>query len=741
MKLGRVPRSLLLLALAAAEAWGASDTAKQEQPFLPVDPQTGLAPIEMSPFRIAVGDTDDHFDATGIGTMEAELEETPFSNDLVAGASSADDVSGVLNAELSQISSPTPADLTAGQSRVDVRGFPTPRTRNGFTQLGVNEVLNVDGGQQIVGPLTAVIGRAAPGGINNYLTGRPRVAPSRQLSCSFSSLDSQRVALDTNNTLRKGRAWMRLNESWSQKYGPEDYTYLTQRTLNNAYTWKASRATSLLLQLDYADYRSNPSGGVPEYRETRTGKIRGPYLPLSLFHSNGPNCGQRKTVSSVALQCESQVLRNLSLRATLQSFSRDFSEDRFTRGEYLLDEKIFTGTREPIHTELPFKAMTGQVEGTLRLHGLGADHKILLSVEGSGTTLDRQQRALASADRAIYLPDTVRTFDPAQPDYYHPSYNTTLYNRALTDRTEKTNYKAIVLSERAALANGRLVGTVGLRQDYVDLTIDDHKTGATTPWIGDTTQKLSWHCGANYILIPGRLLLFANTSTAFEPSLRIDSRTGKIQGNETTQGYEAGGTGMNREKTFAYTVTLFTYFNKNIARKNPLYDSPIYDADHTQPQLVSAGEERFRGTVMDLRWHPAQEWTFSARHTVTEAITTASPDLPEEVGRQLSRLPKVASALSVRYAPVLSPGRGYWLGSSVSYVGSYVATYESLTRYELRYPGYSVLSANGGYRWKQKKLSHSLSLSVRNLPNASLLEKTGRSGSEREASASYSLSF
>ena len=32
------------------------------------------------------------------------------------------------------------------------------------------------------------------------------------------------------------------------------------------------------------------------------------------------------------------------------------------------------------------------------------------------------------------------------------------------------------------------------------------------------------------VAVPGKILVFANTSTAFEPSSRVDARTGRVQG-------------------------------------------------------------------------------------------------------------------------------------------------------------------------------------------------------------------
>ena len=697
-------------------------------------------PIDMPALRVTTDADDEGFDTSGMGAMEMERDEAPFSNDILASTTAPDDTNSLIETELGQLGAPPPADLSAGQSRLDIRGFPTPRLRNGFTQLGVPDVLNPERNEQITGPLVSVMGRAAPGGITNLVTARPKTKTSGNLGFSFSTLDSQRLFLDSNEVLKAKRAWGRTSLSLSRKGGPEPYTTLRQRSLGQSITRKINRSTSLMVQLDWTDFVSRPAGGIPEYRLTRTGKIQGPWLPLADFHTNGPGTAQRKRLGSIAVQLESQVRKNLAVRATTQWFSRQFTEDRFTRGEYLLDEKVFSGTREPQHSEQPLNTFSGELEATLRLHGLGADHKLLVSAEGSRALLTRFQRALSTSERAL-LPADLRRFDPAAPNYFHPVYSPDTYTRVLNDRDETTTHQALVISERAAYNKGRLVATAGLRQDWVDLTIEDRKPGVPLPRIDDRSRKLSWHAGANLVVTPGRLLIFANASTAFEPSLRVDSRTGRIQGNETTVGWEAGATGMAFARTVAFTLTGFSFENRNIARKNPLYDNPIYDADNTQPQLVASGAEKFSGGIAELRWRPDPALTLSCRSGYTDARTTSSPDLPEEVGRQLSRLPRANSALSARYAPTAGSLLGGSCSLGLAYIGPHMAYYESLTRARLAYPGYTLLNAGLGWRWKRGAVTHNASLSVRNLLGTDMLARIARPGAGREASLSYTYVF
>jgi iron complex outermembrane recepter protein len=688
-------------------------------------------------------DADEGFDPTGMGGPESEMNEPPFSNDLLAGPQREDDFSVELNSELALATGASPVDLATGVNRVNLRGFPTPRLRNGFSQTGIPEILSVERVELIQGPLTPVAGRAAPGGIQNFVTARPRARDLTRFSLSADTQDSLQARVENSSTLKPKKIWQRLSVGWQRRLGPQDFSRIDSKSLSTALTFRHNRAASTMVMLDYTELSGNPAPGLPDYRETSSGKIIGPYRPLADFHGYGPHAGIVKKVGSASVQFEAQLAPMISIRANLQGLFRDLVEDRFTTSQYIVDLGRFGGTREPQHTEQPLQALSGGVETTARFAAFKADHKITLLVESNLLTYDREQRALPTSVRNT-LPSDVRAFDPDAPNYYRPAYDPSLYSRIITDRHENTGFTSISLSERAAFWRGRLVTTTGLRSDSVALKVHDRRTTASRPYVTDRVRELTYHAGANYQITPGQLLAFANTSSAFEPSTRIDARTGRIQGNETTLGYETGLKGLFFKRRLSATVLVFRYNNQNISRRNPLYEDPIADAAQNQPQLVAAGEERFTGGTIDLKTSVATLWTLSGRATITEAITIASPDLPEEIGRPLSRLPRTTAGLSARRSFV---GRlaGLSVGGTFTYVSGFVAHYASNSREHLAYPENSLVNLSAGYNWKRgtktHPVTHSVDMGVRNIFDRDLLASHARVGQERSLSAGYSLSF
>jgi iron complex outermembrane receptor protein len=187
------------------------------------------------------------------------------------------------------------------------------------------------------------------------------------------------------------------------------------------------------------------------------------------------------------------------------------------------------------------------------------------------------------------------------------------------------------------------------------------------------------------------------------------------------------------------TTSVFTFYNHDISRRNPLYDDPVFDANHTQPQLVAAGEERFTGGKIEGRWKPAPPLTFTLRGTYVRAITTASPDLPEEVGRELTRFPPFNMSAAGSYS--FGPGKlkGLSVSASALYISRFVSSYEDRQRYRLDYPGYALATLSTSYSKRIGKLTHACGVVIRNVFDTDLQQKLARIGAGREFSASYRL--
>jgi len=689
---------------------------------------------------VHAADGDEDYDATGMGSVEEEMKDEPFANDLISAADYTIDAEGAeLNTELAAVAETSPADRIAGEDRLNLRGFPTPALRNGFIQNGIPETLNTAQTIVIQGALVPVVGRAAPGGIQNFMTARPRTKEQVRASAVATTLNRQRASFEYTSPVVKKKTWQRVALEWQRRVGPEAFAREETRAAYASLTWKHSRTASTLFSVDFRQVSGQVTPGVPEYRVDASHRIAGPYRPLALFNANGPDAGVRRRSAAAGLQFDGQPSRALAVRASLEGWWRTVEQDRFTTSVLNLATGFFEGTREPRHLEQPQHALVAQVEATLRLRAWGAEHKLLGSASGTWGEYRRVERLLTTAARDA-LPLSVRRFDPWAPDYFRPPFDPELYGRIGTDREEHARYGSVEISDRLAWRGGKLVMTAGVRLDEVDLTVHDRKPGVAMPRTRDQTSQVSHHAGWNYQLIRSRLLAFASTSTAFDPSTPVDARTGRILDNETTLGYEAGLRGRWPGRRLDYTAAAFVLYNRHIARRNPLYNDPIADAAQTQPQLVASGEERFGGGRLELKWAATPAVQVNFKGVYTRAVTTASPDLPQEVGRPITRLPAYTVTTNFRHRPG-GALKGFNWGAGWQYLDGYVANYEDSRRDFLAYGGYGLASASAGYQLRFGSRQVDLETGVRNILDRDLLDSHFRPGAGRELTFSARLLF
>jgi hypothetical protein len=707
-------------------------------PAMPLEPLGNLVLLEQVIVSDDSGSPD--FDPTGLDSDEVERVEAPFGSDLLFEVAAEDVPAGELDFELGQASGASPVEAAMGGDRLNLRGFPTPMRRNGFTQSGFPEVINAERAEIIIGALTPITGRAAPGGIRNFHTQRPRGRVGRQVRAAIGTDNRWRVEAKDTGVVVPKKAWHAVTVGARGREGPQRFAEESVGYVSAALAVKHSRSTSTLWQFDWFRYDGNPSPATVEYRETPTSRIVGPYRPLVDFHAFGPNAGVRRDVGSLSAQLDSQLRPDLSLRAAAQWFGRDIVQDRFTTGQYVLSTGKFSGTREPRHIEQSFDGGMLQADLTWRFAALNADHKLLFGFESTWVRGDNDQRALPIEARNA-LPVSAREFDPEEPDYSRPEYDPGFYARIITDRRDEVLFSALVVNSRTALQRGRTVFTTGLRQDFVNVDVSDGRPEATQSRVEDSTARLTFHAGANHTIVEGRALLFANVSSAFEPSTRVDARTGEIQGNESTSGYEMGTRALLFNRRMSVSATVFQFFNDNIARRNPLYDDPVADADQRQPQLVSSGAERFTGGAIAVGVRPNEAWSLTSRIAYTRAVTTASPDVPEEVGRALTRLPALTATSSVRHRWSEGPLDGFSCGASLVYLGNVVAHYANAVREHLEFPDYALVGLNVGYALKRGKYAWDFRVNVSNALNRDLVDLLARPGAGRHVGAECQLRF
>jgi iron complex outermembrane receptor protein len=648
----------------------------------------------------------------------------------------------VLTEQVAALAEFRPGEFASASGASTPRGFTAPRLRNGIVQSGFPEILVGGRRELLTGFLATYFGRTAPGGIHNNVSLRPAPRPSHAFGLRVNTLGEIHGSAERHAPLVPKKLHYRLTTTGRLRDGVQAHASESALTSGLSLRWAQGRRTVWLIEFEHAVVDAEPVSGIPLQRATRGAPRAAPYAPLAEFNGNGPGAWSWRESGIVSVLAEHSLRENLKLRAAAETWTRRQRELRFNTGPYLLDEGVFEGTREPQYNGRRQSAQGVQIE--LDGHGrlAGIEHRWLLGMFATSEGTWREQRALPIAERNA-LPVRARVLDPTAPDWSTPAYSESRYARLLALRDEESDYAGVFLSERFALSGDRFYGTLGLRGDRVRSLVEDLRPGAAIPRAGADVSRTTWHAGGVWHAWPGRLAGYFNHSTAFQPARRVDARTGRIIGNESTAGVESGVRYASADSSLVATAGVFRLWNENITRVNPRYNDAVLDPDGRQSQYVSSGEERFTGAEASLRRRFGPGLNLAASASWLDAVTTASPDLPEEVGRQLARLPRFTAAGNVAYRFQREGWKGLRLGAAYAWVGDHVAVYASERRNQahVAYGSYGVLNLTAGYDWVRKKRRHAFSLAVRNVLDRDLVADAGRLGGELAVETGYGLRF
>lgn len=698
--------------------------------------------IRLDPFDVETSGMDADNPA-GLGTLEADLNDPEFGGDLATQSIGDPDLDAASEQQMAgafeAAAIPDPTASLLGSTSFNLRGFPTPGLRDGFPRTGMSVNLGVGGGMTILGAVVAPAGRAAPGGVRNDTSARPTARPASGVRASLDSEQGFRASADTIRTITPRVAWARWSAGWNQGRGPQDFVRREGLSLGASAVWRHTRTVGSLFNVDYQGERGRGAGRV-EFREVPNGPIVGPYRPLLEFNPQGPNTGAERHTAAASWLLDVLASSDVQVRAGVFGFLRESEEDRFSSGPFVLSTGLLAGTREPLHQEAAEGGGMAGVEVTWRAYALGAAHKLRAAVSATRVERERVERGLDAAGRAA-LPDAVKFLDPEDPDWFRPEYSEDGYARVAADRAETSSFQSVLVDARSSWSRGRLVTAFGLRQDFVQAASTDARPGAPIPEQDAGTSEVTGFLQANYAAIPQAMLVYMGASTAFNPSTRFDSRTGELQGNETTRGIEAGVRAFLLERALSLALGGFWLENGNISRRNPLLGDPVLDADQQQPQLVAGGEERFRGGTFQCSWAFLPRWSLGANAAYTDAVTTASPDLPEEVGRALTGLSPWRVGASVRGGVPVTDTTSLSVSAQYFYVAGFTAEYGRSNRLPLAYPGYGLVGTNLGVSWRSGTYAHSANVSVSNLFDLDLERRLAQLGRGRTVSVSYALRF
>lgn len=715
-------------------------SAQQSKPGLTAArPSSGDEEVViLDEFQVTTTTDNDNYIATDtIGTRTAaRLTETPFSIQALTSEFIDDFLLFDPADQLNFIAGGFPgSEETGSNTGKKVRGFSTPVLRDGFSDFSPPHRALVDRVEIIRGPTSALFGQAEPGGLINYVSRRPTRKPKYSLSTTYGPKNNlQAVTLNASGPLVPGKLFYSGAFAYDYKENDMRYYYKRDHVYSLGLTYMLSPRTLLTLALEKNTAKSNQGGGVFLRQETLDGVrwITGLADWLAYFNAQGPHNEYTRDFECASLLVEHRFTRDLVLRANLQTYDKLFDGQlyRVPSSSTYVTRDTRTYEAEPACHEQDVFAKNFGLDLNWRVRTGPVWHSFLLVGDYHSNHYDDATYVQPGPPRftsiSLYNPEWL----PLDP------YRIT---QVLTRTIRKTESRGALLSHRGYFFGARLVTMAALRFDEVKRPFQTRHTTNTNrnnPQVatvyGFEDDATTWALGATLKLRGEALVLYANASTGFTPSLIVDAVTGESIPNERSRGFEAGFKGDLLNSRMLYTLSLYDIKKSGVPVLN---DLPGAD----QPQYLGDGSDKARGVDANINWNITSSLFINAGAGYIDG-RTRSRRINPPTDRMLN-VPRFNAYGALRYAFKEGALKGLRLGASVTHKGDRLAGRATATRLRIESPSETLFGAFIGYGWKSRGYKNSLQLNSANLLDKRYFSYYDYPSPGREIKLTYRLSF
>jgi iron complex outermembrane receptor protein len=627
-----------------------------------------------------------------------------------------------------------------GSSDLKIRGFSMLKTRDGF-QYSMPAASHVTK-EVIQGPSSILYGRAAPGGILNAISPRPRMKPSVKARTSFSNYnDSFTASLVATGPVGAGKLFYYAYIEYQYGEALEKYVHSADWFAGLSLLYKFNRNTALTLTVEYQPTRGADSGGVPVLVNGAGSSAANPdnkairYWPgIGDFSTQGPDNLRAVQFFGLNLLFEHRFNPVWSFRLSGQTKRKDTDKTAWAAPSQLYNATWKTSARTPRWQDQNEEAYSGGADllGRFTTNFLTPiSHRILFAFDANYQATFSEIRAAAGTALAA-IPARSRNLDFYNPyyapfDFNHLRHGTLFINNATTPdgnytlpQLQKiiTTTQGALASYRAAMLGDRLIIMASTRIDHCNDRFDNRRPAPNTAYNTRDDFEATRSIGLLYKIAGDRLIAYANNSTGFSPKNTADAGTGKLVSAETSSGCEAGFKGASHDNNFGYTIAAYRVELHNVSRDNPDYFAGMEGSG--TPQYLQLGKQRAQGAQATAFLRTEGGTFLRASLGCTDAKTLATDD-QYALGKPMLNIPKWNGSLLFTREVKNGAWRGLRYGGSVTTRTGVLRDYESDNVYARNLPSLTLFKAFIGYKWKStafwgpRTVSHNINLNFDNL--------------------------
>lgn len=522
------------------------------------------------------------------------------------------------------------------------RGFSTDPNmgtiymRNGLSSVSgihtTRDMVNIQAIDFLKGPMAAMYGQGAIGGIMNITTRQPEWQPKSVVSLSGSTLEEYRIAMDTTNAINDDFAY-RLGASYENNQSFRDHVDNQHYYIAPQLAWKISEQTQLNLDTEFSASKGVFDRGVPMVNgkfpvnkkiflgEPSDGdiEIKNQMYQLRLNHAFNDDWNNTTAITY-----------NHGERAGTSTEIGSITSDGRTANRFRRARQFETDTTN-FQSILRGKFKTGSLK-----------HELVTNIEAGHYTIDQTQRRNA-----------VGTNSPI--DIYNPIYGQNILplTRITKDTKETQNMLGFNLQDQIFL-NERWNILLGGRFNHLEQQIENHLTAKSAQ---QTFTRFTPRAGINFKATE-QLSFYSNWGKGFELNTGLNKNNELFQPEKTTT-WELGAKYQFLPKSWLG----LTYFDLD---KRHLLTEGIVDEN------VDNGHVQSRGVELEFQHQISDQLRVNANYSYTDASVLESE--VDKTGSRLKNIPKHTANISADYQLNLF-GREAGLVGNINYYGQRSANY------------------------------------------------------------------
>lgn len=610
--------------------------------------------------------------ATSATKIEAPLRDIPQTVNVVPQSLLRDQAAQSMQDALKTVPGVGLSHGDGQRDQVTIRGFSAIADQfvDGLRDdaLYFRDLSNIEQIEVLKGPASVLYGRGSSGGLINRITKKPGVNLS-EVRVTLGSWNQRRGEFDLARAPQESRFAFRITGALERADSYRDQQFLDREALAASVLFKASAATSLLLQMDHLKDSRITDFGIPALNGRPVDVRPGAYYGAT--NARDVDVSTSK-VDSIGLTLNHRINDSLALRNAFRYYT--YSLDRNNTLTRSVNARDLTFTLNHGNVDRDEHGWFNQTELTQKTHLFGMKHQLLYGVE-----VGQQNKDLVNFSSPVTDANgRIRDFALFNPELPRLPLSTSRAPSANNLGTFKTS--AFYAQDLVELST-QWKALAGLRYDRFEQQTDERMPGRTDLTRTDT----SWSPRVGLVYQPSAAWsYYASWSKSFQPSgeaFSLAANNAQIAPEKTTN-QEVGVKWDLPDGKSALTASLFKLERTNIKSTDPVTNT-----------LVPLGVQRTNGVELTFAGEVAPTWQIWAGYAFLDGEMTTSPatDAGQPVqGKRPTLTPRHSANLWVTKAL----GHGFGLGGGLNYVGARFANPGNT----VTLPGYTTVDAMAYYR-------------------------------------------